>query len=253
MLPEGPRDGVRSAVGPRRGQRRLSSEPAEGRRRGHGKHLFFFQDNETLRLARGDISLVLISIHNMPFDHFDLIAGIYDRGVRYSVPAVLRELLDLPSEGYLLDAAGGTGQIADALRGSIALPVVADRSPGMLRRARAKSLPVICTLVEDLPFADGTFTRIIMRDVFHHLLDQRVTVGELWRVLAQGGRMIIVEPDITVFSVKLLALIEKLLLMRSHFFSAEWIAGLFSIRDARIDIIRQDSTVYLRVEKVKLM
>jgi hypothetical protein len=84
-------------------------------------------------------------------------------------------------------------------------------------------------------------------------LDQRVTVGELWRVLAQGGRMIIVEPDITVLSVKLLALVEKLLLMRSHFFSAEWIASLFSIRDARIDIIRQDSTVYLIVEKVKLM
>jgi len=189
----------------------------------------------------------------MPFEHFDLIAGIYDRGTQFSIPDVLKKLLDLPSRGYLLDAAGGTGQLAEALRGFVDLPVVADSSRGMLKRASVKNLPVICTLVEELPFADSAFTRIIMRDAFHHISDQRVTVGELWRLLSSGGRMIIVEPDITIFSVKILAIAEKILLMRSHFFSAEQIVSLFSFRNARIEIVRQDSTVYLMAEKVRPM
>ena len=40
---------------------------------------------------------------------------------------------------------------------------------------------------------------------------------DLVRVLKSGGRMVIEEPDINHFGVKLVALAEKLLLMGSHF------------------------------------
>ena len=47
-----------------------------------------------------------------------------------------------------------------------------------------------------------------MVDALHHVADQEATIRELWRLLKPGGRIIIEEPDIRRFEVKLLALIE---------------------------------------------
>jgi demethylmenaquinone methyltransferase/2-methoxy-6-polyprenyl-1,4-benzoquinol methylase len=47
------------------------------------------------------------------------------------------------------------------------------------------------------------------------------------RVLEPEGRSVIEEPDIRTFGVKLVALAEKILLMRSHFLSPIQIASLF--------------------------
>jgi demethylmenaquinone methyltransferase/2-methoxy-6-polyprenyl-1,4-benzoquinol methylase len=69
--------------------------------------------------------------------------------------------------------------------------------------------------------------RILMVDAFHHLLDQVQTVRELARVLSPGGRLVIQEPDIRHWAVKLVALGEKILLMRSHFYSAQEIQAMF--------------------------
>jgi ubiquinone/menaquinone biosynthesis C-methylase UbiE len=86
---------------------------------------------------------------------------------------------------------------------------VADLSRGMLRRAAGKGLATVCTPAESLPFPSGSFDRIIMMDALHHVIDQRQTAGELWRVLAPGGRIVIVEPDIRKFIVKLLAIAKR--------------------------------------------
>jgi demethylmenaquinone methyltransferase/2-methoxy-6-polyprenyl-1,4-benzoquinol methylase len=84
--------------------------------------------------------------------------------------------------------------------------------------------------VERLPFADGTFERIIMIDALHHVANQQHTADELWRVLKPGGQIVIEEPDIRTFAVKLVALGEKLALMRSHFLSPIQIASLFQAK-----------------------
>ncbi len=68
-----------------------------------------------------------------------------------------------------------------------------------------------------------------MVDALHHVLDSRQTAGELWRVLKAGGKIVIEEPDIRKFAVKLVAIAEKLLLMRSHFLSASAIEQLISL------------------------
>jgi 2-polyprenyl-3-methyl-5-hydroxy-6-metoxy-1,4-benzoquinol methylase len=56
-----------------------------------------------------------------------------------------------------------------------------------------------------------------MVDVFHHVADQQGTLDEVWRTLQPGGKLVIEEPNIHNWVVKLIALGEKLLLMRSHF------------------------------------
>jgi len=189
----------------------------------------------------------------MPFDHFDLIAGLYNRTAQFSPPALLLDLLALPPNGLLLDAGGGTGRVAEALRSMVREVVVADLSRGMLRHAADKGLAMACTPAEHLPFASSTFDRIIMADALHHVFNQLQTVAELWRVLAPGGRIVIIEPDIHKFAVKLIAIGEKMFLMRSHFLPAEKIAALFAYQNTHVRVISDEFNVWVCAEKVREM
>ena len=182
------------------------------------------------------------------FDHFDLLAPIYDRAIRFSRLERMLDFVNLPADGLLLDAGGGTGRVAAALRPYVREVLVADLSIGMLRQARRKGLAGIITPAERLPFADGTFERIVMVDALHHVSHQGETVGELWRVLKPGGRLVIEEPDVRTWQVKLVALAEKLALMRSHFLSPPTIAALFP-PEARVTIETERWNAWLIVEK----
>ena len=134
-----------------------------------------------------------------------------------------------------MDVGGGTGRVASALRGHARQIIVADPSFGMLKLAASKpGLQAAAALSERLPFPDDFFQRVIMVDALHHVVDQKKTAHELMRVLEPGGRIVIEEPDIRTKGAKLVALCEKLLLMRSHFLSPSQIAGLFSPGKARI-------------------
>ena len=53
------------------------------------------------------------------------------------------------------------------------------------------------------------------------------TLIELFRVLKPGGTIVVKEPDIKTFAVKVIAIGEKVLGMRSHIISGEKIAGMF--------------------------
>jgi ubiquinone/menaquinone biosynthesis C-methylase UbiE len=162
-------------------------------------------------------------------DHFDLIASIYDRFIGIQDHAYLRELLKLPTDGWVLDAAGGTGRVSQQFSSMVGRLVVCDLSQKMLSKAQEKGdlLPVR-SHIERLPFPDETFERILVVDSIHHFCNQQEAINDLFRVLKPGGRMVIEEPDIHQFAVKLVALGEKLLFMRSHFYTAEQIKNMFS-------------------------
>jgi demethylmenaquinone methyltransferase/2-methoxy-6-polyprenyl-1,4-benzoquinol methylase len=123
------------------------------------------------------------------FDHFSLFAPFYDRVFDFLDPTRLRELLELPTAGRLLDAGGGTGRVAQALRGLAGQIVVTDLSAAMLRRAADKDgLYPVRAHAERLPFPDASFDRILVVDAFHHFCDQAEAAADLWRVLVPGGR-----------------------------------------------------------------
>jgi ubiquinone/menaquinone biosynthesis C-methylase UbiE len=187
----------------------------------------------------------------MPFDHFGLIAGIYNRTPPFTAPAGLIDLLALPLNGLLLDVGGGTGRVAEAFRKIEWEGIVADPSRGMLRQAAKKGLKAVCSPAEKLPFLSNTFGGIIMVDALHHVNNQLETIKELWRVLALGGKVVIIEPDISKFGVKLVAAAEKLLLMRSHFLSAEEMAALFSNLHTGVGVIHAESNLWVYAEKVR--
>jgi ubiquinone/menaquinone biosynthesis C-methylase UbiE len=184
------------------------------------------------------------------FDHFDLIASIYETFIKPKEPAVLLRLADLPASGALLDAGGGTGRVTQFLKGRANPLVVVDLSCKMLSEARQKGgLNPVCSQTEKLPFADQTFARIIMVDALHHVYDQRRTLNELWRALQPGGRIVIEEPDVSTLSGKFIAVAEKLVLMRSHFLPIADIAACFGDKTAQTRVEVDGSTAWVVVDK----
>ena len=182
------------------------------------------------------------------FDHFNILAPIYDRAIPFSRLDLMLKMVALPVDGRLLDVGGGTGRVAVALRPYVRSALVADLSPGMLVQALRKELPGVHAPAEHLPFATATFERIIMVDALHHVLNQAQTIFELWRVLKPGGRLVIEEPDLRTWQVKILAVVEKLALMRSHFITPPGIAQLFPPQ-ARVEIETEGYNAWLIVEK----
>jgi demethylmenaquinone methyltransferase/2-methoxy-6-polyprenyl-1,4-benzoquinol methylase len=187
----------------------------------------------------------------VPFDHFNLISKFYDRVTEFMVNEELVQLLDLPAQCRLLDAGGGTGRVAAALRNRVRSAVVADPSPGMLHYAKKKGLVTVCAPGERLPFSENSFDRIIMVDALHHVRNQSQTADELWRAITPGGRILIIEPDIRRLAVKLIALGEKILFMRSHFLSHEKIAALFREKSPFIKVVKSDWNVMILIERVR--
>jgi len=188
----------------------------------------------------------------MPWlDHFGFLAPIYDRVITAVQAGRLEALLQLPVDGLLLDVGGGTGRVAKVLAGQASPIVVLDESLGMLRQAQEKGLPTACARSEQLPFPDGTIPRILMVDAFHHLGDQDHATAELMRVLAPGGRMVIEEPNIERGAVKLVALAERLALMRSRFRRPREMKRLFQAAGGRVKISRDGSDFWVVVEKRK--
>jgi hypothetical protein len=72
---------------------------------------------------------------------------------------------------------------------------------------------------------------------------------ELSRVVRQGGTLVVEEPDISTFAVKLVSIAEKLLLMRTHIISGEQIAGMFAICCKEAMVYRKEFTVWVVVKK----
>jgi len=175
----------------------------------------------------------------MSVGHFDLMAPLYDRFMIPAYPDRLRALLGLPATGRMLDVGGGTGRASALLRPMVDQIVVCDLSLPMLTRAAAKQgMNPVMARAEKLPFGDASFERILVVDALHHFKDQRRVMAELLRLLKPGGKMVVEEPDIRTKWVKIVALIEKLALMRSRFHSAEEIARMAATVGGRARIER---------------
>ena len=118
-------------------------------------------------------------------------AETYDR-TRAASPSVLVPLLDgLGAPGRVVDVGGGTGNYAAALRDHGYEPVVVDRSPAMLDRARSKGLALAVGDASRLPAASSSADGVLLVSMLHHVPDWADALREAQRVVRPGGRLVL--------------------------------------------------------------
>jgi SAM-dependent methyltransferase len=101
---------------------------------------------------------------------------------------------DLPFPCLEIGCGEGTNLARLARHGAA---VGIDRYPAKARFA-ARAVPAARVATADataLPFGDGTFRSVLIRDLLHHLPDRRRATAEAVRVLAPGGTLLVVEPN----------------------------------------------------------
>lgn len=184
-------------------------------------------------------------------DHFGLLAPFYEKVIPPPDVSRLSDLLKLPTAGRLLDAGGGTGRVSSQLRSLVGQLVLTDISAGMLRQARQKAeIEISQAHAERLPFPNDSFDRVLVVDALHHFCDQELAITDLLRVLKPGGRLVIEEPDLNRFSVKIIAVAEKFALMRSHFYYPAEIRSIITDHGHTAQIERDDQiSVWVVVDK----
>ena len=117
--------------------------------------------------------------------------------------ASLDLLVDLArptSHDTVLDYATGAGMAGFTVAPDVATVEAADELPDMLEEGKRLAaelglVNVAFTLVDlyALPYKDGTFSLIVCRGAFHLLPDPATALAELQRVLAAGGRVVILD------------------------------------------------------------
>ncbi len=116
------------------------------------------------------------------------------------VEAALEQALGGGSLGALLDVGTGTGRIAELLAPRAAHVTALDKSPEMLRLARARLQGLTADkfdLVQGdftaLPLADGSFDTVLFHQVLHYALDPAAVLAEAARVARPGARIAVVD------------------------------------------------------------
>ena len=151
-------------------------------------------------------------------DFFDLVAPIYDR-LFHPALGELCQQGGFAAEGVIVDIGGGTGRMAQALQGLQRNVVVADLSFRMVRQAcQSEQLHPIVADGMTLPFAAQEISGVLIADAFHHFQQREEVIQEVSRVLKKGGILYIFEPNIKKWGVKVVAVLENILGMHSHFF-----------------------------------
>jgi ubiquinone/menaquinone biosynthesis C-methylase UbiE len=130
---------------------------------------------------------------------YDRWAAIYDREANPLIALeepVVRETLGDVAGLAVLDLGCGTGRHSLPLALAGATVTGVDFSAGMLDEARRKpGAEAVRFLVHDLheplPFADGSFDRVVSGLVLEHLHDLGAFFAEAHRVLRPGGRAVV--------------------------------------------------------------
>lgn len=115
------------------------------------------------------------------------------------VEAAMLALMHNRRLGHLLDIGTGTGRMAEIFAPTVRRITALDRSPEMLRIARAKlaDQPVPIDLVQgdflNLPLADASIDSIVIHQALHFAHEPDRVIAEASRVLRGGGHLLIVD------------------------------------------------------------
>lgn len=122
--------------------------------------------------------------------------GLFNRTPKSNLAVV--EHARLTADDRLLDVGCGLGAALEHAVASGAALAGVDPSPAMVDKAsrRVPRAEVKVGSAESIPFPDSHFTVVINVSSYHHWAHPETGLSEILRVLAPGGRLLIVEHDL---------------------------------------------------------
>lgn len=178
---------------------------------------------------------------------FDTVAPIYDLVMPKRRPHEFLSMLDANRGDAILEVGAGTGRIAKHYAPHAGSSVLLEPSHRMLKRAQRlvpQAVHVQGT-AEAMHFGDGSFGKVICFDSIHHWSHQPRGLEEAYRVLENGGRMLVVEVDPTTFWGGKVAMMERCLGMKSRFHPPEPLMRMMEaagFRDVEFKDVGSDMT-----------
>lgn len=153
-------------------------------------------DEDTRRLAS-----VLAERRSDSQSFFGRVAGEWDdvRSGLFGDKFTLQALAALlPSDATVADIGCGTGNVAELVAPFVKRVIAADFSPAMLAAARKRlagveNVEFVVGELPELAIPDGAADVAFCVLVLHHLEDPARAIGELARIVAPGGRVVIVD------------------------------------------------------------
>ncbi len=108
----------------------------------------------------------------------------------------------LPAACRLLEIGCSAGYLTGRFIGRAERVFGLDINLPALRSARRRHprVPVVCSDVENLPFADASFDAIVMLEVLEHTRSDKDALAEVRRVLRVGGTLILSTPHAGMFA-----------------------------------------------------
>jgi len=106
------------------------------------------------------------------------------------------------ARGRLLEVGCGEGgnlvHTLAAAGGAVRAVHGCDRFLSKARFARdhVEGLAAVVADALRLPYASRSFDVVLLRDVLHHLVESAAALNEAWRVVAPGGALVLVEPNV---------------------------------------------------------
>lgn len=129
--------------------------------------------------------------------HDSQVVGVVGYFYRMYRDEVLRRAGDLAGRD-ILEVGCGEGMMFE---GTSTTPVQMDVSMTRVQRARGKARYLLCADGYQLPFADASFSLVLLIAVLEHTSEPWRLLQEARRVLKPGGRTLIVVPNDATMSV----------------------------------------------------
>lgn len=127
-----------------------------------------------------DAGYKILQEHHEIWDSKDILRGIYKD--------YYKRMMRYAREPNILEIGGGTGNLKRLYPDVISTDILS-----------TPWVDIVCD-AQYLPFEDNTFNTILMIDVLHHIQKPALFFQEANRVLKNGGRLVLLEPAITLVS-----------------------------------------------------
>jgi ArsR family transcriptional regulator len=163
-----------------------------------GEDHWAIADAARLVAVRADRARAAEEYFNAHAAEWDAIRSLHVAEVE--VEAAIRAALGTGGIGRLVDIGTGTGRMIELFGAGAESVIGVDRSPEMLRLARAK-LALAGLQHADLrqgdmyalPLASGSADTVIIHQVLHYAQQPDAAIAEAARLLAPGGRLLVVD------------------------------------------------------------